>query len=163
MFNFLKNNVHESFLIIILVLGSWLRFHHYGEMSLANDELSALYRLNFDTFGDLIDKGVKPDGHPAFVQVFLYYWIKLSGISEYALRFPFVIAGIVSIWLVYLIGCRWFNKTTGVFAALSISFLQFTVYYSQLARPYSLGLLFSLLTVYFWTEILFTNNSKNKI
>jgi len=103
----------------------------------------------------VIEKGVKlNDFHPAGVQTFLYFWTKLFGFSEAVVRLPFILSGIVSVYLVYLIGKKWFNKNTGLLSALSMAFLQFPLIYSQLARPYSTGLLFSLATVWFWTLLI---------
>ena len=114
-----------------------------------------MHRLQFDSFGEMIEKGVKlTDFHPAGVQTFLYFWTKLFGFSEASVRLPFIISGIVSIYFVYLIGKKWFNKNTGLLSALSMAFLQFPLLYSQLARPYSPGLLFSLATVWCWTLII---------
>lgn len=148
------SNIRISFLLaIIIVIGAFLRF--YGlDVSLSNDELSAWYRLQFEGFGQLILNGVKPDGHPAGVQVFLYAWVKVFGDSAISLRLPFALAGIGSIHLVFLIGKKWFHPKTGLFAATALSFLQYFIYHSQLARPYSLGLFFVLASVYFFTLIL---------
>ncbi len=141
-------------LAIVLIIAATLRFYRYSSWSLSNDELSALHRLQFDSFGEMIEKGVKlNDFHPAGVQAFLYFWTKLFGFSEAIVRLPFILSGIVSVYLVYLIGKKWFNKNTGLLSALSMAFLQFPLLYSQLARPYSPGLLFSLATVWFWTLI----------
>lgn len=142
-------------LAIVIIIAVILRFYRYSSLSLSNDELSALHRLQFDSFGEMIEKGVKlTDFHPAGVQVFLYFWTKLLGFSEAIVRLPFILGGIVSVYLVYLIGKKWFNKNTGLLAALSMAFLKFPLLYSQLARPYSPGLLFSLATVWFWTLII---------
>ena len=114
-----------------------------------------MHRLQFDSFGEMIEKGVKlTDFHPAGVQTFLYFWTKLFGFSEASVRLPFIIGGIISVYFVYLIGKKWFNKNTGLLSALSMAFLQFPLLYSQLARPYSPGLLFSLATVWCWTLII---------
>jgi hypothetical protein len=67
------------------------------DFSFTNDELSAVGRLRFDTFSELIEKGINVDGHPAGVQVFLWLWIKVFGISEISLRAPFILIGIASI------------------------------------------------------------------
>ncbi len=151
-------NTEAFFLLFILIIGALLRFYNYYDWSLSNDELSALTRINFPSFNEMIDKGVKVDYHPAGVQVFLYYWVKLFGESEMSVRFPFVIAGILSILFAYLIAERWFNRTVGIFVAMTIATLQFPIMYSQIARPYSLGLLFSLSAVYFWSLLLFPSN-----
>ena len=153
----IKKYPDEVALLIILLIGTVFRFYHLGYTSLSNDELSALVRTRFSTFGELIDKGVAVDGHPALVQVLLFYWTKIFGNGVFAIRFPFAIAGIVSILFVYLVGKKWFSKTSGLFAAAAFSTLEFPLLYSQTARPYIFSVLFSLMAVYFWTIILFEN------
>ncbi len=148
-------------LLIILAFAAILRFYNYSSFSLSNDELSALARLRFDSFSEMVNKGVMIDFHPAGVQIFLFYWTKIFGISEFALRFPFVVLGIGSVYMIYLVGKKWFNSYVGLFAATTLCVLEFPLLYSQLARPYSPGLFFTLLAAYFWSEI-FANRIKNK-
>src|SRR6187455_1639790 len=87
-------------LLVILAAAAFLRFFHLGGFSLSNDELSALVRTEFGSLRELIDQGIRVDAHPAGVQIFLYYWIKIWGISETALRFPFALAGTLSVLFV---------------------------------------------------------------
>ncbi len=141
---------YDAIFVLIILVGAVLRLYDFSHWSLSNDELSALNRLRFDSFSDLIQNGVRPDGHPAFTQVFLYYWTTIFGLQTFWVRLPFVLIGIASIGLVYAIGKQWFNAATGLYASLFIAVLPFTILYSQLARPYSFGLFFTLLTAYFW-------------
>ena len=152
---YMKKNIEFILLICVVIIAGTMRFYNYSDWSFSNDELSALSRRNFGSLGQLINEGVRPDFHPGGVQVFLYFWVKVFGDSEAALRFPFVIAGIISVYLIYLVGKRWFSISTGLLSALVLAFLQFPILYSQLARPYSPGLMFSLLNVYFWTLLIF--------
>jgi uncharacterized membrane protein len=148
-------------LLLILIVAAFLRFYQFGTWSLSNDELSALSRLQFESFSDLIEHGVKlTDFHPAGVQVFLWYWVKLFGNDIWVVRLPFVVFGILSVYFVFLIGKRWFNETVGLLAAATFAVLQYPILYSQLARPYSPGLFFSLLTVWFWTKIVFDKQKR---
>ena len=141
---------------LIMLVATFMRFYHFADWSLSNDELSALNRLRYDSFGEMLTNGVKlGDFHPAGVQAFLWFWVKLFGNSAWAVRFPFVIFGILSVWMVYLIGKRWFGITTALFVAAGFAFLQYPILYSQLARPYAPGLFFALATVWFWTKIVF--------
>jgi hypothetical protein len=148
-----KSN-NRLILFFILLLAAILRFYHYREIPFTHDELSALSRIGFSSFSDLIQQGVIPDGHPAGVQVFLYYWVKLFGDDVWVVKFPFTIFGLLSVWLVYLIGSRWFNETTGLLSAAFFATVQYTVLYSQVARPYSSGLFFSLLMVFYWSRLM---------
>jgi hypothetical protein len=144
-----------TLLVVILLTGAFLRFWRLCDIPFTYDEFSAIFRTQFDTFHELIEKGVKIDTHPAGIQVFLFYLVKIFGVSEAALKTPFIIFGLLSVWLVYLIGKDWFSSTAGLVAASFVSFLQFPVMYSQIARPYASGLFFCMLMVYFWTKVLF--------
>ncbi len=148
-------NTDDALIILILLIGTLLRFYRLDEVPFTYDEFSALFRTQFDTFSELIRDGVKIDTHPAGIQVFLFYWVKLFGIDEFNIKLPFVLFGLLSVWLIYRIGSIWFNSTVGLIAASFISFLQYTVMYSQIARPYSSGLCFALLMVLFWTRVIF--------
>lgn len=150
-------------LLLIVVVASILRFYHLTSFSLSNDELSALARVQFDNFNDLIEKGVIGDFHPAGVQIFLYFWVKLFGQTEFAIRFPFALMGVFSVVLIFLIAKKWFNEYAALFSAAALAFLQFPVLYSQLERPYSSGLFLSLLMVYCWTKVLFDSDNSKKI
>lgn len=144
----------------IVLIGFVLRLINFTEMSFSNDELSALARLNYCSFSDLIEYGVKTDGHPAGVQVFLYYWTGIFGNSVFAVRLPFIIAGTISIFVAYLIVNKWFNVTVALYIAAVFAFLEYPIFYSQLARPYSFGLLLCLINLYYWT-IIFIEKKNN--
>jgi len=137
----------------IILAGLILRLWNAGSMSLSNDELSALYRLQFDDLGTLWREGVRPDGHPAFVQTFLFLWLKIAPATPFFIRLPFILAGCCSILLVYLTGKKWFGATPGLFAAACMAFLEYPILYSQLARPYAFGLCFTLWMAWSWSRI----------
>jgi hypothetical protein len=140
---------------VILLVAAVLRLWKLGQVPFMHDEFSALFRLKFDSFHDLIQYGIKMDGHPAGVQSFLYYWTKLVGWNEFWVKLPFALMGIGSVFLIYVIGKQWFNRKVGLLGAAIFAVSQFTVFYSQLARPYAAGLFFVLLTTFFWNKILF--------
>lgn len=142
-------------LIIVVSIAAVARLLFYDSWSFSNDELSALTRLDFNSLGELILKGVKTDGHPALVQVFLYYYTEWAGLSPTAVRLPFVLAGIASVLLNFLVARQWFGEKAAVLSSLVMALLQFPVLYSQLARPYSFGLLWVLLSVFLWDKLLF--------
>jgi hypothetical protein len=161
--SFYRRYTEEIILALILIMSAAMRFYNYSDWGYSNDELSALYGVSMGDFDRMMNEYVRTDFHPAGVQVFMYYWIELCNYSEAWVRLPFVVAGAVSVLFAYLIAARWFNKTTGLFVAATLGFLGYTILYSQLARPYGAGLLFSLMAVYFWTRILFDAPGKKKI
>lgn len=158
--SFLKNNF---LLLLILVAAAVLRFYNLGNLSFSNDELSALTRAQFDSFAEMIEGGVMIDFHPAGVQTFIFYWMKIFGDGVFALRFPFAVAGIFSVLMIYLLTESHFGKSAALLAASALCFLEFPLTYSQLARPYSFGVLFILLSAYFWTKLVFCGRHKNAL
>ncbi len=155
-------------LLIILSVTAALRFYHYGSFSYSNDELSALNRLHYDTFSELVAKGFYVDGHPGGIQIFLWKWVAWFGDTEWIVRLPFVIIGIVAVWMGYKVSRFMFGVSAGLFTAAALTFLQFPLLYSQIARPYGPGMLFGLMLVYSFLKIFFSetaelNNQKPKL
>ena len=149
------------YLLIILLIATGFRFFNYADWSLSNDELSALSRVQYDSVSKVVVDGVKfGDTHPAGVEVFVYYWVNWFGDSVASYRFPFVLLGILSVLLAFLTFEIWFDKDRAFLIAIMLSFLEFPILYSQLARPYSFAFFGVMLTVYFWTKILFTSKAK---
>lgn len=160
--NELKNsNPGKYWIWLILLVAAVLRFYHYSAFSFSNDELSAINRLRFNTFHELVRGGFYVDGHPGGIQVFLWYWSRWFGTSEMAIRLPFVISGILAVYFSYLISKKLFGQVSGLFTAAALAFLEFPLLYSQIARPYGSGLFFVLLMVYFWISIVLDTRQKN--
>lgn len=153
----LTNNL---ILLLIIIVSISLRFTNYFDIPFTHDEFSAFFRLKFDNFSDLIEKGVKIDGHPAGVQVFLYYWTKIFGLDEWIIKLPFTILGVLSIFVIFKVATKWFNETIGLISSAFIATLQFPIIYSQIARPYISGMFFSLVMVYYWTNIIKTPTNR---
>lgn len=144
----------KGLLILIILVGAVLRFWNYFNMPFTYDEMSALLRTNFTNFNDVIEYGVKIDTHPPGVQVFMYYWTQLFGQTEWVVKFPFILMGLASIYLTFLIAQKWFNDTVALITCSMLSVMQFTVMYSQIARPYISGMFLVLCMVYFWSKLL---------
>ncbi|HNW90837.1 MAG TPA: glycosyltransferase family 39 protein [Bacteroidales bacterium] len=144
---------NKIILILIIIVACVLRFYNLFEIPYTHDEFSALFRTRFDTFSELIEKGVIVDTLPAGVQVFLYYWIKIFGEAEWIVKLPFILCGVFSVYLIYIIARKWYNETLALISASFLASIQFTVFYSQIARPYISGLFFSLLMVNALTDL----------
>lgn len=146
----LSNKHIIGFILFIAVV---LRFYHFFEIPFTHDEFSAFFRTQFNGFNELIEKGVKVDGHPAGIQVFLFYWIRWFGSEPWVVKLPFTLMGVFSVFLVYSVAKNWFNETVGLLTAAMLASTQYMVMYSQIARPYISGLFFSLAMIYYWTHL----------
>lgn len=156
-----QQKVDFFLLLLIILTGSVLRFAHFDIVPFTHDEIDNLTHTGYSSLNELIEKAVKPDVHPPLLLVFINYYTKLFGTSAMAVKFPFVICGILSILLVYLIAAKWFGKTAGLLSAAVVATVQYTVMYSLIARHYSPGLFLTLFLVYCQTKF-FEPESKNK-
>ena len=144
-------------LVAVLLLGGALRFYHLGEESLWNDELNSWgLATSGDGFAGVLANiprngvGVHPPGYYLLIHVTAQY----LGESEWALRFPSALAGLLSVFATYLLGRRLYSWREGLVSALLMAVSWTPVYYSQEARMYSLLLLFATLATYFWVSVL---------
>jgi hypothetical protein len=150
----------DKIAVVLVFIGAIFRFYNYDNWSLSNDELSAITRLNYSTFSEMIEQGVRlTDMHPIGVQSFLWIWTHLFGMSEEVLRLPFVVLGILTMPLLYLTGRNFFGKFPALMATAVFVALEFPILYAQLARPYSPGLFFSLLVLYSWSTMMWKSQA----
>lgn len=155
-----QRNLEIAILVLIIISGSFLRFYKIGKESLWNDELASWEMSNRESLKKVISLAVS-DIHPPGYPILLYFVIKYFGDSELWLRIPSAIAGIISIILIYLLGRRIYSVWEGLISSAFMAVLWFPIYYSQEARAYSLLLLFSISSFYFWL-ILIEKAKKNE-
>jgi mannosyltransferase len=137
-------------LLAIMLLGAVLRFYGLGFQSLWGGELAS-----WDFGGrDTISRVVRDGSQPPLYFLVLHFARWVFGASEWALRFPSAIAGWLCIPAIYLLGKKLYSEREGIMAALLVAVLWPTVYFSQEARPYALLILLSILTFYFWWDIM---------
>jgi len=145
-------NDKKTFLLhpMLMVLGFSvvLRFWNFFEIPFTHDEYSSLRRAQYCSFHELIEEGVSHDTHPPLGQIFYFFWVKLGGTAEWWVKLPFLLMGVFSVGLVYLIARRWFGNTSALISSSFIAVFQESVMHSQIARPYSLGLFFILLSTF---------------
>jgi mannosyltransferase len=151
---------------LIVFLGAGLRIYDLGRKSLWHDEASSVY------FSDVLIPDIaemltnaqgkneqlilqqvmhewakREVGNPPLYYVFLRFWMAI-GRDELTVRLFSVLAGILSIPMLYWLSKAMFNETVGVFSALLLATSPLHVDYSQQARMYPLITLLILVSVY---------------
>ncbi len=99
-------------------------------------------------------KPILANGYSTGIYQWLQYWLsalsaKIFGLNEFAIRFPSVVFGALTIWAVYLLGKELFNKNVGLAAASFTTFLKIEILWSRQARPYQALQFFFLLGAWF--------------
>ena len=156
---FIKEHIIFLVIIISCIL---LRIIPLFDYQYTLDELSGLDRTRFNSFGELIDKGVKIDAHPAFVQVLIYYLSHFFGYANWIIKLPFLLFGFGAVFYAYFLCYRHFSKQVGIISTSIFSFSLIFVFYAPIARMYISGVFFSVALLYYFFEIFFLNKIKKQ-
>lgn len=105
-------------------------------------------------FYDLITQYARADFHPPGWFILLWFWTKLFGYSEIAIRIPSVIFGMLSVWVIYLIGKKIHSEKLGLVAALLLCVNPLHIYYSQEGRMYMMATLAVSINVFILLKLI---------
>ncbi len=147
---------YAQILIILTVIGLFLRFYHLSFNSLWLDEATTL-NWSKPGFFEIWEISRNVDFHPP-----LFHWIEhimlVFGQSEFVLRTVPALLGFLTIPVFYLIGKEFYDKNVGIISAALLTFSYFGIYYSQEAYSYSLVLFVFSLVILFYLYALRTDN-----
>jgi len=157
-----KMNKLHKVLILVIILGILVRVIGLGTESIWLDEGYSVHCATKGITG-LLGCVQTYQSVPFLYYTFLHYWTSFFGISEFSIRFLSVIFGAVSIFLVFLLGKKLFNKQTGLIASLMFSISMLQVQYAQDARSYTMFLFLTLLSVIFFIDLVRKKDLKSYI
>ena len=139
-----------------ILLGAWAwRLAGLTSQSLWRDEVDSL-RFATRPLPQVLAAFTRPGENGPLYYLLLRPWLAVAGRSEYALRFPSVLLGVLAIpiivlWATYLFGRR-SGVWGGLLAALLLAVNPYHVWYSQEARMYTLIVVAVLLALWFFKE-----------
>jgi uncharacterized membrane protein len=141
----------------ILLLGAFLRVYQLGTESLWRDEGWTLWFANLGSPSEIVKQSETDNNFPTYYLI-LRYWVALFGDSEFSVRFPSALAGILAIFAIYKVGDLLFGRGAALMASLILALSLFHVSYSQEARVYEPMALLALLSFYFLLKVLKKRN-----
>ena len=147
--------IHSRYVQILLLLtlvGLFLRFYNLGFNSLWLDEASTL-DMSKNGFLEIWNISLSGDFHPP-----LFHWTEhlmlAFGQSEVILRFIPALLGTLTIPVFYLIGKEFLDKNVGIICAALLTVSYFGIFYSQEAYSYSMVLfVFSLVLLFYFRAL----------
>jgi hypothetical protein len=139
--------------LALTLLAFGLRVYRVEAMSVWTDEGLSIYRARAPLLQNLagrIDIHDVPttDTHPPLYFLMLSAWSKVTGETEFALRFLSVIAGTLIVPLGYVTGKRLWSREVGVWFAALLATAPFYWWHARDARMYTWLAVWALLSVY---------------
>ncbi len=115
--------------------------------SMWRDEVDAVRFANV-AWREMAANFTRPGWNGPLYFLLLRGWIAASGASAYAVRFLSLFFGVLCVPLVFALGRRLFDRTTGVLAALLIASVPYLAWYSVEAKMYTWITALALLAIY---------------
>jgi 4-amino-4-deoxy-L-arabinose transferase-like glycosyltransferase len=144
-----KINFHWDYYIlavaVLTVVGFIIRIYNLDYLTLWVDEFVHVNRAKFWPAQPLFTD----DNNGILLTMFIIPLFKLFGATAFWARFPSVVFGVLSIPLLYAFGKRYFNKNVGLYAAVFLTFSEYFVFWSRIARNYAIFMFFFLALAYF--------------
>ena len=134
-------------LLLLVLTGFFLRAISLDAQSLWRDEVDAL-RFATAPWAEMVENFTRPGWNGPLYYVFLRIWVMGAGTTEYAMRFFSLVFGVLSIPLVYVLGCRLFGAPVGILSGLVVSISPYIIWYSQEVKMYTEVLALALLAIY---------------
>jgi len=155
----LVNSRYAQSLVVLTIIGVFLRFYNLGFNSLWLDEAST-YGFAVKSFPEIWQATSAGEFNPP-----LFYWVEhvmlMFGNNEVVLRLIPALLGVLTIPLVYFAGKEFIDRNVGIIAAAAFAVSPFLIYYSQEARAYSMMLFFVAAAMVFYLKALKTNDITN--
>lgn len=142
-----------SLLLPLILLTFVLRLYHLDSFSFWTDEgltpLRAGYSLSEILSNRIIiQEGITRDTHPPLFYLLIHFTRLLWGESDFAYRYPSLLAGVLLVPLLFQLGRRLHNFSLGWIAALLTAVNPLQIWYSHEARMYTLLVLLAAAATY---------------
>lgn len=155
-------------LIVILILGLVLRVYDLDAESLWTDEAYSVRYAQEPEMRTVLEGIARTEAAPPAYYLLLQGWIGLFGNSEFSVRFPSAILGVMSIAFLFFITRRLLGWKVALLASFFMAVSLQQIIYSQEARMYSLFTFLSLASTYsflrayeFWTGMSTETSAEN--
>jgi mannosyltransferase len=137
---------------LIIILGATLRFYDLGTESYWFDEIYSLHSAQESLAWHI--KSIISVGNAPIYPILSHFWMNAFGSSETAFRSLSALAGIGCIVVMYLVARELFGRKVALVSAFLMSISEFQIYYSQEARYYSVFLLVTLFSFFYFIRAL---------
>lgn len=150
-------------LFIIMLVSTIRRFYNLDTNSLWSDELWGVFACEKGSWWAMIENLIQTDSHPPGYQTLLYWWMQIFGNSDFSIRAPSAIAGLLAIAWTFELGRRHFSAITGLIAAAFLAGSYQAIYYSQEARAYAFLMCFTPACVSYYLDLFNTPSLEKKM
>jgi 4-amino-4-deoxy-L-arabinose transferase-like glycosyltransferase len=150
-----KAHLHKVlpyFPLLLFLLNIGLKLAYLTTAAVGHDEPFSIYHAQFG-LGTIVKELAKGNNPPLF-EIILHFWIKLFGISPFSVRLLPALFACLSPAVLYFFAKRNFTTRVAIASSLLLTFSDLLLYYAHDCRVYSLFVLLSLTSFYYYFEVI---------
>ncbi len=145
----LKEQKYNTTIILCLIIfiAAFLRLYSLSTPSFSSDDIKSLETFKRVGVGNIIQDAINR-AQPPFYFIILHYWTLLAGFSEFPLRLPTAIFGVLSVFVLFKLASLIFDNKTALIGALLMAVNPEHFFLSFALKQYILTVLLALLSIY---------------
>lgn len=152
-------NKNLIFLISILLINFIVKGVFIGNNSYTGDETFSVYHAQLEI--PVIIEELSKGNNPPLYEIILHFWIKLFGIEEVAVRFLSLIFSCVTVFFLFRFCVKYYNINVAIYVSLLYIFSNYNINYARISRAYSMMGMLTIMSVYYFIELLQKYNYQN--
>lgn len=151
----------NKMIIIILIVGIFLRLFHLDFQSVWLDEIHSLSEANPKfSLSELYNSLLTAEPHPPLYFILIQNFFKIFGYTSFVLRFFSFLFGIGGLIVLYFLAKELYNRKIALYSIIFLGINSYHIYYSQEGRMYALLFFTTTLSFYFLAKFLKERNLK---
>ncbi len=144
---------HVTAVLALTIVATALRAYHLDYHVLRGDETFGLFFVRNDVVALLQQLISTNEPHPPLYYLSLKAWVGLTGETEFALRWPSLLAGVALVPLAFVFWRRMGAPNAGIVAAALAAANPYQIWHSQDGRMYAIATLFSAAALYWGARV----------
>jgi len=148
--------IRKYAIIGVILIGIFTRIYNIDQQSAWGDEIATMLWCSMSVqehMNDILTSRFG-DVHPPLYYMILHLWIKLTASTPLATRSLACIFGILSVYMIFLLGKELSRKCVGSLAAFILAVSPLHIYYSQEGRQYTFMTFLVLGSFLFFVKII---------
>ncbi len=134
--------------VIIIILNFLVKIWFIDSRDIAMDEPFTLFYSQSGLHS--IFSILPSENNPPLYFILMHYWIKIAGISAFAVRFPAFLFSVTTALVMYETGRRFFTWRVGLLASGLYTFSNYHLLFAHEARVYAFFTLMAALSMFFF-------------